>query len=89
MALLTHGIPVQEGGANNLPFGSLYLCGADELQHLQQRIEVLFVLSQPERMSAHRVRKITESLAPSVRFHMSLGSYLQEMDSAAANILNI
>ena len=88
MAILTQGTP-PDGGLHNLPFDSLYLCGAESLQHLQQRIEELFVLDQPERMSTHRMQKITEALAPSVRFHVSLSTYLQEMDSASANLLNI
>ena len=88
MAILTQGIP-DAGENHNLPFGSLYLCGATRLEQLQDYIESLFVLNQPERMSAHRVQKITEALAPSVLFHMSLDNYLQEMDSTTANILNL
>ena len=88
MAILTQGVP-DAGENHNLPFGSLYLCGVSRLKQLQNHIESLFVLNQPERMSAHRVQKITEALAPSVMFHMSLDNYLQEMDSTTANILNI
>lgn len=88
MAILTQGVPDTEEN-HNLPFGSLYLCGASRLEHLQGHIESLFVLNQPERMSEHRVQKITEALAPSVLFHMSLDNYLQEMDSTTANLLNI
>lgn len=88
MAILTQGEPDAEG-AHNLPFGSLYLCGANALQQLQQSIENLFILNQPERMSAHRVSKIKEALAPSVLFHMSLQNYLQEMDATTAPILNL
>ena len=88
LAILTQGEPDAEN-AHNLPFGSLYLCGANALQQLQQSIENLFILNQPERMSAHRVGKIKEALAPSVLFHMSLQNYLQEMDATTAPILNL
>ena len=88
MAILTQGSP-PEAGIHNLPFESLYLCGGDALHRLQERIESLFVLNQPESMSTLLVQKITEALAPSVRFHMSLSNYLQEMDTASANILNM
>lgn len=84
MAILTCGEP-----GTSLPFGSLYLCGATELEHLQERIGSLFTCQQPERMSAKRVARITETLAPSVLFRMSLQNYLREMDSSAANILNL
>ena len=88
MAILTQGIP-NAGGHHNLPFDSLYLCGASRLEELQSSIESLFILNQQERMTAHRVQKITEALAPSVLFHMSLDNYLQEMDSTTANMLNV
>lgn len=88
MVILTQGVPA-ESDAHNLPFHSLYLCGAGELKHLQQRIESLFILQQPERMSEHRVQKIADALAPSVIFHMELENYLQEMDAAAAHLLNL
>ena len=88
LAILTQGVPDAES-AHNLPFGSLYLCGASALQQLQQSIEALFILNQPERMSVHRVSKIKEALAPSVLFHMSLQNYLQEMDATTSPILNL
>lgn len=88
MAILTQGIP-DTASSSNLPFDSLYMCGASQLKHLQSYIERLFVLNQPERMSAHRVKKITEALAPSVLFHMTLNNYLQEMDCSSTNMLNL
>ena len=88
MAILTQATPATEN-LNNLPFDSLYLCGADALSALQQRIESLFVLNQAERMSTRRVQKIAEVLAPSVHFQLSIGNYLQEMDMAAANLLDL
>lgn len=88
LAILTRGEPAQTSG-NNLPFDSLYLCGASALQQLQARLESLFTLQQPARMSPGRVQKITEALAPSVLFHMSPQNYLREMDATAANILNL
>ena len=88
MAILTQATPATEN-LNNLPFDSLYLCGADALSALQQRIESLFVLNQAERMSTRRVQKIAELLAPSVHFQLSIGNYLQEMDMAAANLLDL
>lgn len=84
LAILTRAEP-----GTNLPFGSLYLCGVTEPGHLQERIEALFTREQPERMSTRRVGRIAETLAPSVLFRMSLHSYLQEMDSTAAGILNL
>ena len=88
MAILTQATPATEN-LNNLPFDFLYLCGADALSALQQRIESLFVLNQAERMSTRRVQKIAEVLAPSVHFQLSIGNYLQEMDMAAANLLDL
>ncbi len=88
IAILTQGVPDIESSFN-LPFGSLYLCGAEGLQQLQQNLEKLFILNQPERMSARRVSKIKDMLAPSVLFHMSLQNYLQEMDATTAPILNL
>lgn len=88
MAILTRGVPESCEG-NNIPFDSLYLCGASELIHLQERIEKLFILPHPERMNAARLAKIADTLAPSVLFHMSLENYLQEMDTSTSNILNI
>lgn len=88
MAVLTQAIPTTDSHCN-LPFDSLYLCGADAFSALQHRIESLFILNQAERMSTRRVQKITEVLAPSVHFQLSIGNYLQEMDMAAANLLEI
>ena len=88
IAILTQGMPDAES-SHNLPFGSLYLCGTNGLQQLQQSIEKLFILNHPERMSDRRVCKIKEALAPSVLFHMSLQNYLQEMDATTAPILNL
>lgn len=88
MAILTQGIPAAYKH-HNLPFDSLYMCGASQLEHLQSYVENLFVLDQAGRMSEHRVQKITDALAPSVLFRMSLDNYMQEMDYSAANILNI
>ncbi len=88
MAILTQAIPATNA-CGNLPFDSLYLCGPDSLAELQERIESLFVLNQPERMSAQRVQKLTDSLVPSIHFRLSISNYLQEMDTAAANLLEI
>lgn len=88
MAILTQAAPVVSAGGN-LPFESLYLCGAAALDELQQRIETLFTQNQPERMSERRLRKIAEVLAPSVHFQLSIANYLQEMDMAAAHLLEL
>lgn len=88
MAILTHADATNES-CGNLPLDSLYLCGAENLPALQQRIESLFVLGQAERMSAQRVQKITEALAPSVHFKLSITNYLREMDMAAAHLLEL
>ncbi|MBR3903745.1 MAG: NERD domain-containing protein [Akkermansia sp.] len=88
MAILTHADATDES-CGNLPLDSLYLCGAENLPALQQRIESLFVLGQAERMSAQRVQKITEALAPSVHFKLSITNYLREMDMAAAHLLEL
>ena len=88
MAILTQAIPAAEN-TGNIPFHSLYLCGTDALAELQQRIESLFILGQAERMSARRVQKVADMLAPSVHFKLSISSYLQEMDMAAANLLEL
>ncbi len=88
LAILTRGEP-ESAGNHNLPFDSLYLCGATSLLHLQERIEALFTLEQPTRMTKHHVQKISEALSPSVLFRMTPQNYLQEMDMAAANILNL
>lgn len=88
MAILTQAVPVAEN-SGNIPFDSLYLCGTDSLKELQQRIESLFILGQAERMSARRVQKVADMLAPSVHFELSLANYLQEMDMAAANLLEL
>lgn len=88
MAILTQAVPVAEN-SGNIPFDSLYLCGTDSLKELQQRIESLFILGQAERMSARRVQKVADMLAPSVHFELSLSNYLQEMDMAAANLLEL
>ena len=88
MAILTQGVPECTTG-NNQPFGTLYLCGLAELQHLQQRIESLFVLQQESRMTARHVQKIADALSPSVHFRMSISNYLQEMDASAANLLTL
>ncbi len=73
----------------NLPLGTLYLCGAENLSRLQQHIESLFTLNQAERMSPQRMQKITEALVPSIRFKLSISNYLQEMDAAAAHLLEL
>ncbi|MBR2314964.1 MAG: NERD domain-containing protein [Akkermansia sp.] len=88
MAILTQGDPVATA-CGNLPFESLYLCGAAALAELQQRLESLFILNQPERMSDRRVQKIADTLAPSVHFQLSIANYLQEMDMAAAHLLEL
>lgn len=88
MAILTQATP-PSAGSGNLPLDSLYLCGAEALPELQQRLESLFVLGQAERMSPRRVQKIAEILAPSVFFRLSIGNYLQEMDMAAAHLLDL
>ena len=88
MAILIQGEP-QEDSSHNLPFGTLYLCGTAALEHLQRSIESLFILNQPECMSARRVSRIADALAPSVLFRMSLQNYLQEMDATTAPILNL
>lgn len=88
MAILTQATPVDDAGAR-ISFGSLYLCGAQELVQLQQRIESLFVLHQAERMSPAMVQKICDILSPSVRFRLSITNYLQEMDAAGAHLLNL
>ena len=88
LAILTQAAPQNTQGCN-LPLDSLYLCGAQALEQLQERIEQLFILGQSSRMSPHRVQKIHDALAPSVVFRMSLDNYLSEMDKAAANLLGI
>ena len=88
MAILLQGKP-EETGTHNLPFGTLYLCGVESPQQLQNRIESLFVQNLAKRMSQQRVEKITEALAPSVLFHMNLHNYLREMDASTAPILNL
>lgn len=88
MAILTHANSMEEA-CGNLPLDSLYLCGAENLPELQQRIESLFVLQLADRMSTHRVQKITEALVPSVHFRLSIANYLQEMDMAAAHLLEL
>lgn len=88
MAILTQGTPLADGNCN-LPFDSLYLCGAESLPELQQRIESLFTRNQAERMSTNRVQKIAEVLSPSVLFRLSIGNYLKEMDMAAAHLLEV
>ncbi len=88
MAILTQAMTAAEN-TGNLPFHSLYLCGADSLAELQQRIESLFILGQAERMSTRRVQKVADMLAPSVHFQLSISNYLQEMDMASANLLEL
>ena len=88
MAILTQATPLGEN-CGNLPFDSLYLCGEGSLSQLQQRIESLFVLNQAERMSPRRVQRIKEALSPSVLFRLSVTNYLQEMDMAAAHLLEL
>lgn len=88
MAILTQGVP-EASDQNNLPFDSLYLCGASEFSRLQARIENLFILHHAKRMDAVRVTRIAEALSPSVLFQMSLENYLREMDATTSNILNI
>ena len=85
LAVLTRVTPVQLEG-HNIPFGSLYLCGTDDLQ---QHIEALFIRQASGQMSQARVQKIAEALAPSVLFRMSLENYLQEMDASAGHILRL
>lgn len=88
MAILTCS-PGQEQATHHLPLHSLILCGRESLTHLRQHIEQVFVLQQPERMSAQRMQKISEALLPSVHFRMSLDTYMLEMDKAAANLLDL
>lgn len=88
MAILTQGIP-ETGSTRNHSFDTLYLCGVSELEHLQQRIEHLFVLQQGSRMTTRHMQKIADTLSPSVHFRMSLTNYLQEMDASAANLLTL
>lgn len=88
MAILVRGVPEGEL-THNLPFDSLYLCGEGALGQLQHRIEHLFVLNKPERMSAHWINKISDALAPSVLFRMSLQNYLQEMDASSGSVLEL
>ena len=85
MAVLTRIEPTTAKDTN-IPFGELYLCGTD---NLQQHIEDLFILQQPERMTSARIQKISDALAPSILFRMSLKNYLQEMDASAADILHL
>ena len=88
MAILTQGEPITDG-RNNLPFGTLYLCGAAALDNLQASIEALFEHPRQGKMTARLVNRIREALAPSVLFHMSLDNYLREMDATTAPIVEL
>ena len=88
LAILTQA-DAQEFQGCNIPLDSLYICGVPAVQQLQKRIEQLFILDSASRMSPLRVLKISEALAPSVVFRMSLENYLAEMDKAAANLLGL
>lgn len=102
LAVLTNAVPPNLADSSTadadiskstcLALDSLYICGKAALQDgLQKRIMQLFrgdQLGRGQHMTEEMQRRITQYLAPSTVLHLDLGSYLQEMERASANLFS-